>query len=122
MMGSLETFLLEIFTVGADTGGHPHHRIIDIIPDLVKRQPVADLAAVAIDDCPDKFHIEFNPLPVIPSAIFFHQCQRHFIMGNRDHDLHVLGDQFVKHCVIELQAGFIGCFFLAGWINSRPGN
>lgn len=78
------------------------------IVDLVEGEPILDFALVAADD---RLGILFKGLYGVAAeeaAVLLGQMQRSIKMGQGDQRLNAVLVQLVEHCIVELQALFVG--------------
>ena len=95
---------------------------VALVVDFVEGHPVFDLIFVALKYHFREAHKEIDHFTVGPSAIFLNEVQRHFKVGEGDHRLDVVLQQFIEHVVVKLQPLFVWLSFVAFREDARPGD
>ena len=88
--------------------------------DFVEGKPIFAALAIPLKQRFAVPHIAVDGVAAGPSIIFQRQCNRQFIVMNRDQRLHSMLFQFVKNTIVETEPRFIGFQFIAGGENSAP--
>ncbi len=75
--------------------------------DLIDRYPEFNLAFVSFEQDFTVVYEEINQFRISPTIVFQAEIQRHFIMRDGDHWLHIQFKQSINQIIVVLQALFI---------------
>ena len=105
---------------GDDAGGG--ERVTDHAVHLVEGEPVLDLILVALKARMAELCKAVDHAAIHPAIVLGGQCQRHFVVAQRDQRLDAVLVHLSEQVAVELQALFVRLCFLAGGEDAGPCN
>ena len=105
-------------TAGDDAGGG--EGVADDAVHLVEGEPVLDLILVALKAHMAELCKAIDDAAVHPAVVLGSQCQRHFVVAQRDQRLNAVLVHLGKEVAVELQALLVGLGFLASGEDPGP--
>ena len=105
---------------GDDAGGG--ERVTDHAVHLVEGEPVLDLILVALKARMAELCKAVDHAAIHPAIVLGGQCQRHFVVAQRDQRLDAVLVHLSEQVAVELQALFVRLGFLAGGEDASPCN